>query len=84
MCSCTREGRTFALANAVNMNAVCAGWQLRNLYVNANPDIGSVDRRDSNLLSVRVDNIRVGGLCHRLSEHGGRPYQCGCENAIAD
>src|SRR5438445_6829848 len=71
MCSCAREGRTFALANAMDMNAMCAGWQLRNLYVNANPAIGSVDRRDSDLLSVRVDNIRVGGLCHRLSEHGG-------------
>src|ERR1700726_2667275 len=59
MCSRTREGRTFALANTMNMNAMCAGWQLRNLYVNANPAIGSVDRRNSNLLSVRVDNIRV-------------------------
>jgi len=68
----------------MNMNAMCAGWQLRNLYVNANPAIGSVDRRGTDILSLGVDNIRVGGLRSRLSEHGGRPYQCGCENAIAD
>ena len=74
MCSCARESRTFALASGMNVNAMRAGRQLRNLYVNGNPAIGSADRRGTDPLSLRVDNIGVGGLCRRLSEHGGRPY----------
>jgi hypothetical protein len=47
----------------MNVNAMRAGRQLRNLYVNANPAIGLVDRRGTDLLSLCVGNIRVGGLC---------------------
>jgi hypothetical protein len=68
----------------MNVNAMRAGRQLRNLYVDANPAIGLAYRRGTNLLSLCVDNIRAGGLCRRLGERGGRPYQCGCENTIAD
>src|SRR5579863_4690223 len=84
MSACARESRTFALASGMNVNAMRAGRQLRNLNVNANSAIGLADRRGTDLLSLGVDNIRAGGLWRRLSEHGGRPYQRGCEKAVAD
>ncbi len=84
MSSCARESRTFTLANGMNVNAMRAGRQLRNLYVNSNPAIGLANHRGTDLLPLCVGNIRVGGLRRRLGERGGRPYQCGCENTIAD
>ena len=50
----------------------------------ANPAIGLAYRRGTDLLSLCVGDIRVGELCRRLGERGSRPYQCGCENTIAD
>src|SRR5258706_4855943 len=81
MRSCAREGRTFALASGMNVNAMRAGWQLRNLNVNANPAIGSADRRGTDILSPGVDNIPPGGLRSGMSEQGGAPNPTGSGDA---
>src|SRR5258705_12940217 len=64
------ESRTFTLSCRMNVNAMRAGRQLRYLYVDANSATGRKDRCRTDLLSLRVDDVRVGGVSRLLRDQG--------------
>src|SRR5690348_16228307 len=64
---------TFTLAHRMNVNTMRAGRQLRDLYVDANTATRRLDRCSTDLLSLRVDYVRLGGGCCLL---------CDCRRAV--
>src|ERR1700676_739573 len=66
MRACACKSRTFTLAYRMNVNAMHAWRQLRYLYIDANSATGRTDRCSTDLLSFRVDDVRVGGVCRLL------------------
>ena len=75
MCPCACESRAFTFSDGMNVNAVCAGRQLRYLDFDASTATGRMDRGGTDLLPLRVDDVGVAGQ-RSLTWDGARRANC--------